>query len=152
MIDLLKGYFIKCLLVTMTLFFPFGVFFMVAFLIIDNDFFLGVICLLASVLLSVLIATILYFAETKDENKRFIKFVENKLLIYSKKLEFIEEKEFLDISFKNNYFNWVLTCLFDYRIPKSLIITLADNTKLELGHILKKDYKKIFINESVNNK
>lgn len=151
MIDLLKGYFIKCLLVTMTLFFPFGVFFMVASLMIDNNFVSGVIYLFASVLLSVLIAAILYFAESKDENKRFIKFIGNKLIIYSKRKEFIEEKEFLDISFKNNYFNWVLTCLFDYRIPKSLIITLVDNTKLELGHIFKNDYKKILISESVHN-
>ena len=69
----------------MTLFFPFGVFLIVASLIFDNNFVLGIICLFASILLSFLIAAILYFAETKDENKRFIKFVGNKLIIYSKK-------------------------------------------------------------------
>lgn len=152
MIDLLKGYFLKCLLVTMTLLLPIGVFLMVASIIIDNNFFIGVICLFVPSALSFLIAAILYFVEAKEESKRFIKIIDNKLFIYSNKKELIDEKELLNITFKNNYINWILNVLFDYRIPKSLIITLVDNTKFECGHIFKKDYNKIFTNDSVNNK
>ena len=76
----------------------------------------------------------------KEESKKFIKIIDNKLFIYSNKKELIDEKELLNITFKNNYINWILNVLFDYRIPKSLIITLVDNTKFECGHVFKKDY------------